>query len=380
MVIGGAISKRVGREEVAAFHANAVLALVLFVLVTFGVEDGLLATDTDNEPVPPNVTFDTEADHAADVGTFIPVRVLVVACVVNRCARDVVKRPVVSPHLVPDEVAAQPEESTVESDVDAEANLGMLVFDTRSLNQLHGECRNEFTIESLEGEERTGLGQEAEVAVVKEVLVFGAILDTGQAEADFEIDVAAELEVETTISLHNGSERVGIDLVRTARSLVATILVGNVDVQAPGVAASQRTAQEAVEVRHRFRGTGHLAVFANHGRRQVHGEFRDTSEEATDGKTRIGIVLVTQGDGEDSTKVREPRILVRAGRNVLSVRSELTNQVVRVQVDVRRVIKDAHVIHDIGSVLTHRFDTGECCECGSYAEDAESNTNCCSRS
>ena len=380
VVIGSAVSQRVGRKEVAAFLADAVLADVLVVLVAFGVEDGLLTTDADNEPIPPDVTFNTKADQASDVGTFIPVRILDIACIIDGFAGVIVERPIMRAHLVPNEVSAQPEETAIKRNVDAKANLSMLVFDARSLDQFHGEGRNEFAIESLEGEERTGLGQEGEVAIVKEVLVFGTVLDAGQAEAELEIDVAAELEVQTTISLDDRRKSVCINLVGTARRFVATILVGDIDVQAPSVAANQRATQEAVKVRHGLGSLGQLAVIANHGCRQVTGKFRNTAKETTDGKTRVGIVLVTQGDGENATKIREPRILVRTGRNILGVRTELTNQVVRIEVDVCRVVKDAHIIHDIGGVLAHGLDSGERRKGGPNTKNTEGNTNCCCRS
>ena len=109
MVVGSAISKRVRAEEVAVCVAEATLALVLVVLVTARVEDGLLATDANHEPIPPDVTFDTEADLATDVAALVPSRIFVVLGVVGGFTRFVVDGPVVSLQLIPDEVDAQPE-------------------------------------------------------------------------------------------------------------------------------------------------------------------------------------------------------------------------------------------------------------------------------
>ena len=74
------------------------------------------------------------------------------------------------------------------------------------------------------------------------------------------------------------------------------------------------------------------------------------------------------------------RILVFANRDVLRVRTEATNQVVRIKVDIRRVIEDTHIVHNVSRILAHRFNASESCEGGPHTEDAESNTNCSSRS
>ena len=50
---------------------------------------------------------------------------------------------------------------------------------------LRVEGRNEFAVDSIQGEEGTGLDQEGEVAIIKEVLVFRTVLDTGQGRRNF---------------------------------------------------------------------------------------------------------------------------------------------------------------------------------------------------
>ena len=76
MVVRGAVSQRVRGEEVAIVAADAVLAGILRIDVALRVENGLLTADADDEPVPPDVAFDTEANHTANVTTLVPVRIL----------------------------------------------------------------------------------------------------------------------------------------------------------------------------------------------------------------------------------------------------------------------------------------------------------------
>ena len=377
MVVRGAVSQRVRGEEVAIVAAEAIVAGILRVNVTLRVENGLLTANADDEPVPPDVTFDTEADHAADIATLVPVRIVFVLGVVEALARRIVERPVVGLQLVPDEVAAQPEEAAIQRDVDAEADLGVLVVDTRSLDEVHGERRDEFAVDRVKREERAGIGEEGEVTVVKEVLVFGAVLDTGKAEAELEVDAAAELEVQACVALHDGGKGILGHLVGTVLSHVAAVLVGDVDVQAPGVAVGKRAAQEAVKVRHGLGNLGRIVCrIANDAGRQILGERRCTPEQATDGKTRVRIPLIAERNREDATEVRMLRVEVLPRLHVLRIRAEFTNQVVRVEIDVCGVVENAHVIHDVRSVLAHGFDTGKSRKGGTDTHDAERHANC----
>ena len=148
--------------------------------------------------------------------------------------------------------------------------------------------------------------------------------------------------------------------------------------QAPGVAAGERTAQETVEVGHGF-GNNNVALGAGlHIVRQVHGEFRiHAAEQATDRELRVGVVVIAKRDRENATECRVLRILVAASRHVvIGVGTETTDQVVGVKVCISRVVKDAHVIHDVGRVLAHGFHTSKSRECGTNAQDTESGTEC----
>ena len=78
MVFVRTVSQRIGREERTVVLADAVAGFCVGVLgihVAVGVENLLLTTHADHEPIPPDVTFDTEADLAADIGALVPVRI-----------------------------------------------------------------------------------------------------------------------------------------------------------------------------------------------------------------------------------------------------------------------------------------------------------------
>ena len=167
VVIGSAIGQGVRAEEIAVFAADALTASITCVHIALGIEDRLLTAYANHEPVPPDVTFDTEGDHTADVGTLVPMGVIFALGIIDRFTSFIIVVPVVSLQLVPDEVCAHPEEATVKSDVDTETGLSMLVLDTRSLHQLHREGGHQFAIQGIQSKERAGLGQEGEVAVVE---------------------------------------------------------------------------------------------------------------------------------------------------------------------------------------------------------------------
>ena len=386
MVLGGSISKRVCAEEVAIFLADAVLsALICFVLgfvlvidIAICIKDGLLTANTDNEPIPPDITFDTEADHATDIGTFIPVLVVFIAGVIDPRAaiQGLVKEPVMSLSLVVDKVQAHPEEATVESDVDTDAHLSMLFIQTRSIDELEVHCRNEFAVNSVQSKERTGLDQPGEVAVVKEAVVFRTVLDTGQSKREFQVKVVRELEVHTTVCLHDRGKGVFLHLVITIFAHVATVLLCNIHMQAPGITVRERTAQETIEVRHRFRNFSARAIFANHDIRQVLDKFGiNAAKETTDRNTGIRIVVFSDRNGENTAEIRVLRVEVLARFDILRIRTEFTNQVIGVEVDVCRVIENAHIIHDVGRVLTHRFNTGKCCKCRPNTKNSKCGAN-----
>ena len=109
VVLGGSVTKRIRAEEVAVVLADAVLLVavlvcILVIDVAIRVKDGFLAANADNEPIPPDVTFDTEADQATDIGTFIPVLVVFVTGIVSPSLGFGVEDPVMSLLLVPDKV------------------------------------------------------------------------------------------------------------------------------------------------------------------------------------------------------------------------------------------------------------------------------------
>ena len=334
MVLGGAVSERVRAEEVAVILADAVLLVsvlvkVLVIDIALCIKDRLLTANADHEPIPPDVTFDTEANHAADIGAIIPVLVVFVAGIIGPSLGICVKEPVVSLSLVPNEVQAHPEEATVESDVDTNANLSMLFIQARGIDELEVQSRDEFAVNSIQSKECTGLDQPREVAIVKEAVVFRTVLDTSQSQREFQIEVVGNLEVQTTVSLDDRSKSVLLDLVVAVFTLVATILLCDVNMQAPRVAVRERTAQEAVEVRHRFRNGSHRTIFTNHSVRQILHKFSiDTAKETTDRDTRIRIVVTADSDGEDTTEVRVLRIEVLTRFDILRIRTEFTNQIV----------------------------------------------------
>ena len=375
MVLRGSVAKRIRAEEVAVFLADAitlvvVLVFVLAVDIAVRVKDGFLATDADNEPIPPDVTFDTEADQATDIGTFVPVLIVFVTGIVGPGLGFCVKNPVMSLFLVPDKVQAHPEEATVESDVNADTHLGMLFIQTRSINELEVQGRNEFAIDSVQRKESTGLDEPREIAIIKEAVVFRTVLDTSQGQRTFQVESVRNLEVETTVRLNDRSVGAFLSLVAAVFTHVAAVLLCDVHMQAPSVAVRDRTAQETVKVRHRFRNCSPFAAFTDDDIRQVLDQIGvNTAKETTDGNTRIRIVDIAKRNSENASEVRMLRIAVRSRLDILRIGTEFTNQVVGIEVDVCRVIKDAHVIHDVSRILTHRFDTSECCKGRPYTKD-----------
>ena len=380
MVLRGTVSKRIRGEEVAIVLADTIMILgvlvsILVVDIALCIKDRLLTANTDHEPIPPNVTFDTEADHATNIGTVVPNLVVFVTGIVSPDTFFI--EPVMSLSLVIDKVQAHPEEATVESDVDTNANLSMLFIQTRSIDELEVQGRHEFAVNGVQSKECTRLDQPGEVAIVKEVVVFRTVLDTGQSKREFQVEVVRELEVHTTVSLHNRGKGVLGHLVVAIFTLVTTILRCNINMQAPGIAVRERTAQEAVEVRHRFRDISNFAIVTDDLVRQILHKFSiHTAKETTDRDTRVRIVVIANSNGENATKARMLRINVSTSLQiVVGIRAEFTNQVVGVEIDVCSVIKNAHIIHDVSGVFAHRFNTGERCKGRSDTKNSKCGTD-----
>src|SRR5574344_322736 len=72
VVLRRSVPHGVRGEERTVIGAEAVLAFVAGIHFAFRIKYRFLTADADNEPIPPDVAFNTEAHHSADVLAFVP--------------------------------------------------------------------------------------------------------------------------------------------------------------------------------------------------------------------------------------------------------------------------------------------------------------------
>ena len=124
MVINFTIAHRICREECSIVRADSRFARIAFILIAFRVKYSLLTSDTDDKPIKPNVPFNTEAYDTADIFASIPIARFILR-IISRFAGLIIKNPIASFLLIPNEVTAEPEKSAVKANVYAQADLSM---------------------------------------------------------------------------------------------------------------------------------------------------------------------------------------------------------------------------------------------------------------